>query len=816
MLRLRRSSPTRQADSHVANVSEPAKGGKSRSFVSFQKISLKVNRKYGGLFLVMMSPVIWFVLFPLRYGILGYRTMGGGMLGRGIDSLTRTLIYRKTIHERNAKLQAMGIQLPPLQDEINKRGIPTQPQAALVEILLRSFTRNIQLDQAKELGKEWKNQCRFNNSTSSVPRQILQPDCGSFFRPLRGYSDDDLITIHFDHSAMRRVVEEKIPSLLSYFDRSMDKEEQVMLWSLIALYSYGGFVFGPSTRDVAPLVTEVVQANHGCAEIGIILLESRSDVNDEPRIQIKMMAATPRHPCVLCLLKNLEQRSTLTQLQWGPEIFLLGKIQGRVEPEWDVLTTSTPCMTEKEGCCRELRRDSSPILAIDQTKSEGFATLFVKVLHDDKKLPKNLPGQSESLQRHRVETLISERIGTAPPEKRRKAPIYQRLDSIGCEAGWICNRCLKSALYGTYESCRYACRSCYENIICNDPNVPRRRVITIDVRVKERRPKSPQERKIPRIIHQTWYDEPTVDRFPQLSRLQNSWKNTGWEYRFYTDETARQFIAQNYPARVLDAFNSLVPGAFKADLFRYLVLLKDGGVYVDLDILLDTNLDSFITPNMSFFVPRDIVGDYAAQNFCLWNGLIGAVPGHPFLVRAVEKLLTNILNRVDYHDMERDLCLATGATTQVWKARALSILLLSGPCLLGIAVNEALGRDPVSKYEPGWLAVNEDSPTMHRSNASDTGDTLLLIASRADMGALRFTDVSRNIMVASTNLKDLSKDSIPTIEELKDSSEEPKGEHIHYSLFEHASDIFGAAQVYSDDLVNNEIIKLSVTRVNIS
>jgi hypothetical protein len=56
-----------------------------------------------------------------------------------------------------------------------------------------------------------------------------------------------------------------------------------------------------------------------------------------------------------------------------------------------------------------------------------------------------------------------------------------------------------------------------------------------------------------------------------------------------------------------------------------LVLLKDGGIYADADVKLDVNLDSFVTPNLGFFVPRDFIGGYAHHgNYCLWNGLMGA------------------------------------------------------------------------------------------------------------------------------------------------------------------------------------------------
>jgi mannosyltransferase OCH1-like enzyme len=71
------------------------------------------------------------------------------------------------------------------------------------------------------------------------------------------------------------------------------------------------------------------------------------------------------------------------------------------------------------------------------------------------------------------------------------------------------------------------------------------------------------EQRIPRVVHQTWPGDLSVDRYPQLSRVQSSWKNAGWEYRFYTDTDARNYINRNFPSRFLDAYDSLIPGAFK-------------------------------------------------------------------------------------------------------------------------------------------------------------------------------------------------------------------------------------------------------------
>jgi len=54
-------------------------------------------------------------------------------------------------------------------------------------------------------------------------------------------------------------------------------------------------------------------------------------------------------------------------------------------------------------------------------------------------------------------------------------------------------------------------------------------------------------------------------------------------------------------------YSCLLVGAFKADLFRYCVLLIRGGVYADMDVLLQTNLDDAIANDIGFMTPIDEV-----------------------------------------------------------------------------------------------------------------------------------------------------------------------------------------------------------------
>jgi hypothetical protein len=505
---------------------------------------------------------------PFWYFLFGNRTMRGGELGRLADTFGRTLIFRHTMQKRTTLLKELGIHLPPIKDIINKRGIPNLPQAALAELLVRSKLRARQIKKAEDDASKWTTR---TDCSSSIPSLVLQPDHGAFFRPL---FTPGLEVISWDHSSMRTLIREHFPTLLRKFDRTVDKNEQALLWSLCALYTYGGFVFGKDYRSVDAYFDGIIRTLGGCRPVGVFLFDEVVGI-EQNLVEMAVMASSPRHAFLKHLIAKIGEKESqdlndswlLEMLQGKPKVEPNSQSRvppsGSLEDSWEVLT----CLCSKkdvadETCCQRVEQGRISNLSRDDNNREAALDIqsprvYTKVIRTRK-----LMGSVGVAADASVEVTISESTGT-PPLKTPKVTLQDRLNTMKCNAGWMCNRCLKHALFGTHESCRLVCPSCYENIICHEPDQVSKRNVTIDVTVREKRSLAPGEQRIPRIIHQTWFDEPTVDRYPQLARLQNSWKNTGWEYRFYTDTSMRDYILQNYPARFIDAFDAIIPGAFK-------------------------------------------------------------------------------------------------------------------------------------------------------------------------------------------------------------------------------------------------------------
>lgn len=104
---------------------------------------------------------------------------------------------------------------------------------------------------------------------------------------------------------------------------------------------------------------------------------------------------------------------------------------------------------------------------------------------------------------------------------------------------------------------------------------------------------------IPKTLHLTSSDfnslPPVV--VSNIHHLQSL--NPGWTIRQYDDRTVEDYLASQIDDRLLSAFKRIHPayGAAKADLFRYVVIYNEGGVYLDIKSTMTRPLDAFIKPD---------------------------------------------------------------------------------------------------------------------------------------------------------------------------------------------------------------------------
>jgi inositol phosphorylceramide mannosyltransferase catalytic subunit len=126
---------------------------------------------------------------------------------------------------------------------------------------------------------------------------------------------------------------------------------------------------------------------------------------------------------------------------------------------------------------------------------------------------------------------------------------------------------------------------------------------------------------IPRVFHRIWLGpEPMPE---QYVRFGETWKRNhpGWEHRLW-DET-------NLPADLerREVYELLRRPAERADLLRLELLHRHGGVYLDADFESLAPIDPLLDGVECFLGLLD--------SGRVSNAVIGAVPGHPLLARAI-------------------------------------------------------------------------------------------------------------------------------------------------------------------------------------
>lgn len=171
---------------------------------------------------------------------------------------------------------------------------------------------------------------------------------------------------------------------------------------------------------------------------------------------------------------------------------------------------------------------------------------------------------------------------------------------------------------------------------------------------------------IPKIIHQTYKTKELPDQIALIvTELRQ--KNPDWEYRFYDDEEVLSYIKAHDDGRLLDAYNRINPvyGAAKADLFRYLVLYHEGGVYLDIKSTCIYPLSEVLNDDDTFIVTQwqneesqteqgaglynCLVKELGIQNGEYQQWFIVCEKHSPIMKHVLNSVIGNILNYRAWH-----------------------------------------------------------------------------------------------------------------------------------------------------------------------
>lgn len=138
--------------------------------------------------------------------------------------------------------------------------------------------------------------------------------------------------------------------------------------------------------------------------------------------------------------------------------------------------------------------------------------------------------------------------------------------------------------------------------------------------------------------------------------------NPEYSYKLFDDELQIQFLKSHYPSQILDIYKSFGLGydAAKSDLFRYLLIYKVGGIYLDVKSTFLRPFDSFILESDKFLLStwpenHPVYGGWGRHPEILnrsefISSVIISEPENPYLLETINSVVANLLKYSPFKD----------------------------------------------------------------------------------------------------------------------------------------------------------------------
>lgn len=147
--------------------------------------------------------------------------------------------------------------------------------------------------------------------------------------------------------------------------------------------------------------------------------------------------------------------------------------------------------------------------------------------------------------------------------------------------------------------------------------------------------------RIPKIIHQIWVGPLP---FPERCKeFQKTWINhhPNWIYILWTNDLVERFGLKNKVQ-----YDATQNYGEKADIARYEILDKFGGLYIDTDF---ECLKAFDVLNHCCDFYAGISPESSLE---VYNGLIGTIPGHPIIKSCIEEISKHSTQNLSYDTLD--------------------------------------------------------------------------------------------------------------------------------------------------------------------
>ena len=141
---------------------------------------------------------------------------------------------------------------------------------------------------------------------------------------------------------------------------------------------------------------------------------------------------------------------------------------------------------------------------------------------------------------------------------------------------------------------------------------------------------------IPKKIYQAWHDKkvnPNIQKY--IDKMLEM--NPEYEYELFGEDEMEKFIATSYNSDVYNCYKLLNLITAKVDFWRYLILYKHGGIYLDIDSTFLRPLNELIKPTDDAIITREPNTPFEYVQWALIY-----CKEHPILEKTIENVMINI------------------------------------------------------------------------------------------------------------------------------------------------------------------------------
>ena len=131
-------------------------------------------------------------------------------------------------------------------------------------------------------------------------------------------------------------------------------------------------------------------------------------------------------------------------------------------------------------------------------------------------------------------------------------------------------------------------------------------------------------------------------------------KNPNYIQIYLDDNDCILFIKEYYP-EYYTAYMSVIPGAFRSDIVRLLLLYKYGGIYADIGYQFVQPIDFFINDTDEMIIIKDVdklkeknkkltnvIVDIITNSYSIHNAFIATYPSHFLIYEMIKYIMSNV------------------------------------------------------------------------------------------------------------------------------------------------------------------------------